>query len=80
MRRHQALCLLKLGYAYQAMGDYRQAIADMEESLSIFRELRLTHYEERVLQTIETCRQQLRPSELGTVSGHSRLDRTLGSA
>jgi tetratricopeptide (TPR) repeat protein len=60
--RHQALCLLKLSYAYQAMGDYEQAIASLEESLPIFRELQLTHYEQQALQTIKSCRRQLQPT------------------
>jgi DNA-binding SARP family transcriptional activator len=59
MRRMQALCLLKLGYAYQAMGDYEQAITSARESLTIFRELRLAHYEKQALQTISDCEQQL---------------------
>ncbi len=58
MGRHQALCLLKLGYAYQAMCDYEQAIASLEESLPIFRELRLPHLEQRALRTLESCQQQ----------------------
>ena len=50
MRRHQALCLLKVGYAYLAMGDCQAALANMEESLPILHELRLTQYEQRVVQ------------------------------
>jgi tetratricopeptide (TPR) repeat protein len=62
MRRHQALCLLKVGYAYLAMGDYQAALINMEESLPIFHELRLTQYEQRVVQTIDSCRLQLQAS------------------
>jgi len=32
MRRHHALCLLKMGYAYQAMGDYQAAISHLGEA------------------------------------------------
>jgi hypothetical protein len=34
MRRQHALCLLKLGYAYQAMGDYHAAVDHLEESVT----------------------------------------------
>jgi hypothetical protein len=47
MRRHQGLCLLRFSYADQAMSDCEQAVISTQESLLIFRELRLTHYEER---------------------------------
>jgi DNA-binding SARP family transcriptional activator len=56
MRRHHALALLKLGYAYQAMGQFTTAIGYLEQSLPIFAALRLPHYEERVQQTIQDCR------------------------
>lgn len=59
MRRHQGLCLLRLSYAYQATSDYGQAIISAQESLLIFRELRLTHYEERALRTIDSCQRTL---------------------
>jgi DNA-binding SARP family transcriptional activator/tetratricopeptide (TPR) repeat protein len=64
MRRHQALCLLKLGYAYQAMGDYGQAITSARESLPIFRELRLAQYEKQVFQTIANCERRLKLTTL----------------
>jgi DNA-binding SARP family transcriptional activator len=56
MRRHHALALLKLGYAHQAMGKFTEAIGHLEEALPIFGDLRLPHYEERVLETILNCR------------------------
>jgi tetratricopeptide (TPR) repeat protein len=56
MRRHHALALLKLGYAHQAMGKFTEAIGYLEEALPIFGDLRLTHYEERVEETISNCR------------------------
>jgi tetratricopeptide (TPR) repeat protein len=74
MRRYQALCLLKLGYAHQAMGDYREAIINVAESLSIFRELRLAHYEERALRTIDACRGQLQSKGTPASALVARLD------
>lgn len=56
MRRHQALCLLKLGYTYQAMGDYEAATRYIEKSVPIFAELRLPHYVERAREALESCR------------------------
>lgn len=55
MRRHQALCLLKLGYAHQAMGDYVSAVHHLTESLPIFAELRLRHYERRAQEALALC-------------------------
>jgi tetratricopeptide (TPR) repeat protein len=56
MRRYQALCLLKLGYTHQAMGDYEAAVRYIEKSLPIFAELRLPHYVERAREALESCR------------------------
>jgi DNA-binding SARP family transcriptional activator/transcriptional regulator with XRE-family HTH domain len=56
MRRHQALALLKLGYANQAMGKFTEAISQLEQALPIFCDLRLPHYEQRVQETIRHCR------------------------
>ncbi len=47
MHRHHALCLLKMGYAYQAVGDYQAAIPHLDESLGIFDKLQLGHFAER---------------------------------
>jgi tetratricopeptide (TPR) repeat protein/transcriptional regulator with XRE-family HTH domain len=55
MRRHHALCLLKLGYAYQAMGDHEAATSHLKESLGIFEQLRLDHYTQRARQALITC-------------------------
>jgi tetratricopeptide (TPR) repeat protein len=62
MRRHHALCLLKLGYAYQAMGDYQTAISYLTESLGILDRLKLVTYAERARQAIDACRASQRPS------------------
>lgn len=56
MRRHHALCLLKMGYAYQGVGDYLSAIVPLQESPAIFGQLQLDHYAERVRKTLMTCR------------------------
>lgn len=60
MRRHHALCLLKMGYAYQAMGNYRIAISHLQESLGIFEQLRLAHYIERARNALTTCESSVR--------------------
>ena len=74
--RH-ALCLLKMGYAYQAMGDYDAAISHLSESLDIFDQLQLAHYSQRARDALTTChnswRVTLRPGGHGRDSqrGHS---------
>lgn len=55
MLRHQGLCLLKMGYAHQAMGDYEIAIGYLTESLAIFDQLQLGHFAERARETLITC-------------------------
>jgi tetratricopeptide (TPR) repeat protein/transcriptional regulator with XRE-family HTH domain len=56
MRRHHGLCLLKMGYTYQAMGD-RQAAADhLQESREIFRQLQLDHYAARADEALRVIR------------------------
>ena len=55
MHRHHGLCLLKLGYTYEALGDYQAASHYLEESLDIFRRLRLTRYADRARDTLRTC-------------------------
>jgi tetratricopeptide (TPR) repeat protein/DNA-binding XRE family transcriptional regulator len=62
MRRHHALCLLKLGYAYQAIGDYSAAIDHLEESLSIFGQLQLYHFADRARETLDACLSSQRSS------------------
>ena len=66
MRRHHGLCLLKNGYAHQAMGDYRAAIGHVMESLGIFDELHLAHYAERARAALIACqsRQGAPPTQL----------------
>src|SRR5215469_8715775 len=55
-RRHVGLCLLKLGHAYEKLGQPQQARRYLKESLAIFRELRFPHYEERALNALANCR------------------------
>jgi hypothetical protein len=40
------------------MGKFPQAISYLEQALPIFSDLRLTHYVERVQETIRHCRNQ----------------------
>lgn len=56
MQRYQALSLLKLGYTYQAMGNYKAAARYIEKSEPIFAELRLPHYVGRARDALESCR------------------------
>ena len=58
MHRHHGLCLLKLGYAYQAMGDHQTALGHLAESLDIFGQLQLDHYAARARQALSTCQGQ----------------------
>jgi tetratricopeptide (TPR) repeat protein len=54
-RHFQAVCLLKLGYAYEAMGS-PEAIGYLEESLQIFRELRLHSKADRAQLALSRCK------------------------
>jgi hypothetical protein len=63
MRRHHGLCLLKLGYAHQAMGDYPAAADYLTESMAIFSQLELTHFVERAQQALETCQTHRYPAQ-----------------
>jgi len=53
--RFHAVCLLKLGYAYCALGSPR-AIGFLEESLRMFRQLRLPRMAEQAQQALDGCR------------------------
>jgi tetratricopeptide (TPR) repeat protein/DNA-binding XRE family transcriptional regulator len=55
MHRHHGLCLLKLGYTYEALGDYQAACRYLEQSLDIFGRLRLANYADRARDTLRTC-------------------------
>jgi tetratricopeptide (TPR) repeat protein/transcriptional regulator with XRE-family HTH domain len=55
MHRHQGLCLLKMGYAHQAMGDHHAAVRYLKESLGIFDQLQLGHYAGRARETLMAC-------------------------
>lgn len=52
---HQGMCCLKLGYAYQAMGRPQEAASYIEESLRIFRRLRMPQRAERARQALDRC-------------------------
>ncbi len=58
-RRYQALCLLKLGYAHEAMRS-PLAIGYLEESLRIFRQLHLPRKADQAQQALDRCRATLR--------------------
>jgi tetratricopeptide (TPR) repeat protein/DNA-binding XRE family transcriptional regulator len=61
MRRHHGLCLLKMGDAYLALGDYQNAITHLTESLDIFSQLQLNHYLDRARQALSACRAMSSP-------------------
>jgi tetratricopeptide (TPR) repeat protein len=52
MRRHQGLCLLRMGHTYQAMGDHQTAARYLTESMTIFSQLQLDHYTERAREAL----------------------------
>ena len=53
-RRFHGVCLLKLGYAYEAMGS-PEAAGYLEESLRIFTELRLPQLAVQARQALDRC-------------------------
>jgi DNA-binding XRE family transcriptional regulator/tetratricopeptide (TPR) repeat protein len=55
MRRHHALCLLKMGYAFHAMGDEGAAIDHLTASLGMFNQLQLAHYVQRARKALDAC-------------------------
>jgi tetratricopeptide (TPR) repeat protein/DNA-binding XRE family transcriptional regulator len=55
MHRHHGLCLLKMGYAYQALGDNQTAIRCLRESLAILEPLQLEHYADRAREMLVNC-------------------------
>lgn len=54
--RYLALCLLRLGNTYLEVGNVRDAVACLEESLSIFEQLRLPSFAKRSQDTLERLR------------------------
>lgn len=54
--RHQGLCLLKLGYAYEAMERHSDAIPCLDASLMIFRDLNLPRKIEQAQEALARCR------------------------
>lgn len=60
--RFHALCLLKLGYAYEALGESETAARHLQESLDIFERLRLDHYTARARRALLDCHDDHRTS------------------
>jgi tetratricopeptide (TPR) repeat protein len=73
-RRFQALCLLKLGYSYAAMRCMPEAIAHIEGSIIIFRQLQVPAKVDEAQAALERCRAG--PAEQPLV----RLPRACGDA
>jgi tetratricopeptide (TPR) repeat protein len=57
-RHYQAICLLKLGYIYEAMGS-PEATQYLEESLQIFRQLRMPGKAQRAQQALNRCKSSI---------------------
>ncbi|MGH3160177.1 MAG: tetratricopeptide repeat protein, partial [Streptosporangiaceae bacterium] len=55
-QRGQALCLLKQGQAYIALGQARQASGLLEQCFPIFQELGLPAYEDMTVRALDDCR------------------------
>jgi tetratricopeptide (TPR) repeat protein len=73
MRRHHALCLLKIGNACQAMADHEAAISHLEESLGIFEQLQLDHYAERAREALSSCQSSQRAARSDLLSTPGQL-------
>ena len=69
MRRHHGLCLLKMGYAHQAMGDHLAAIRCLQESLDIFSQLQLAHYARRARDTLDASQVMRSATDTGCGTG-----------
>jgi tetratricopeptide (TPR) repeat protein len=54
--RYRALCLAKLGHAYEQMAAYPKAVGCLEESVAKFHELRLSGRAEQAQQALDRCR------------------------
>jgi tetratricopeptide (TPR) repeat protein len=54
--RGQALCLLKLGRAHVALGEFRAAAGLLQQCLPMFDELGLPAYEDAVIRALNDCR------------------------
>jgi DNA-binding SARP family transcriptional activator/tetratricopeptide (TPR) repeat protein len=52
LRRHEALCLLKMAESCQALGSHDRALPFLEECLPVFGDLRLPLYEQRARRAI----------------------------
>jgi DNA-binding SARP family transcriptional activator/tetratricopeptide (TPR) repeat protein len=64
-RRFQALCLLKLGYSYAAMGCIPEAIAHIEDSIIMFRQLRIPAKIDEAQAALDRCRAATADQTLG---------------
>jgi len=53
--RYHALSLLKLGHAYEGMGRYPEAISYLEQSMAMFRQLRLPRKVSEAQQALDRC-------------------------
>jgi hypothetical protein len=54
--RHYAVCLLRLGNAYEEIGNSKDAFDSLEESLPIFERLQLPKYEKLAQDALERLR------------------------
>jgi tetratricopeptide (TPR) repeat protein len=54
--RGQALCLLKLGRAYTALGDWQRATEALQQCFPMFSELGLPSYEDEAIKALDECR------------------------
>jgi hypothetical protein len=54
-RRFQALCLLKLGYAYQASDMREAAIPCLQQAMALFRDLGLARKADEARSALELC-------------------------
>jgi tetratricopeptide (TPR) repeat protein/transcriptional regulator with XRE-family HTH domain len=61
MHRHHGLCLLKLGYTYQAMGDHQAASRYLEQSLDMFSRLQVAYLAERARDALRTSQEAVSP-------------------
>lgn len=54
--RYYAVCLLRLGGAYEAMDRFQEAVTCLEESLLVFRRLRIAGKAAEALEALDRCR------------------------
>jgi DNA-binding SARP family transcriptional activator/tetratricopeptide (TPR) repeat protein len=71
-RRFQALCLLKLGYSYAAIGCTPEAIAHLEDSIIMFRQLQVPAKIDEAQAALDRCRAAAAEQALGQVPAGMR--------